>query len=688
MKIITAPAHTAVLSNIESTSSFKIKATARSFQILSSSLYANKIRAVIRELSTNAYDSHVDAGNTETPFDVHLPNSLEPWFSIRDYGTGLSHDEVTRIYTTYFESTKTEDNLSSGCLGLGSKSPFAITDNFSVTAIKNGIKGVYSAYINDQGVPSIALMTTDTTDEHSGVEIKFAVITDFYKFKEEASTVYTYFKTKPVISGVDNFEIHTPTYLSRDIIEGVHQMSHSRYSIAVMGNIAYPIDIPNAHEVLGDLSNLLRFNLEMHFEIGELDFQVSREGLSYIPETIAAIKERLEKVNDQLVIKLAEEADKIDNLWDKTFFLHARAHNYLWSSATYKYMIDTNYKYPNNHMSITVTTEKLAEFNIHIKAFCKSSTQATYNINMNRGYDHDKQAYVDAWKFYVNQQPYFVINDTKLGAEERSKYHFKNHSELQHLTHMNVYVMSVLDKTKPMLIDEFLAFLDSPPRVLKASEMLKRERKVATKTDASIFKLSPTNVWKQAGRASDYSSTETYYYLRLSGFTVSFENADMSMNHVRQALIFSFTRLGYIDIHGVRKNDLEWVSKQSNWIDLEKHILDTLNALTQDYIDHCLKRTAPWLLVVKDLSNLDISDDSPLKAWVDSYSGVTHVSYDAADISYLINLYKLNLNVDSYAVLMQEYQAMKERYPLAFICKNEGDAIAEYIKAIDLMKGV
>ena len=70
-------------------SNYTIEASAKAFSILSDGLYANKIEAVIRELSTNAYDSHVDAGHPDKPFLVHLPNRFKPVFYIRDYGTGL-----------------------------------------------------------------------------------------------------------------------------------------------------------------------------------------------------------------------------------------------------------------------------------------------------------------------------------------------------------------------------------------------------------------------------------------------------------------------------------------------------------------------------------------------------------------------------------------------------------------------
>ena len=94
------PENQAILSNVGEIGEFRIRNSAKAFNILSSGLYANKIRAIIRELSCNAVDSHVAAGKAGVPFEVHLPNSLDPFFSIRDFGTGLTHEQVTNIYTT------------------------------------------------------------------------------------------------------------------------------------------------------------------------------------------------------------------------------------------------------------------------------------------------------------------------------------------------------------------------------------------------------------------------------------------------------------------------------------------------------------------------------------------------------------------------------------------------------------
>jgi len=177
-----------VLSNVGEVGEFRIRNSAKAFSILSSGLYANKVRAIIREYSCNAVDSHVEAGRADTPFDVHLPNSLEPWFAVRDYGVGLDEQQVRNIFTTYFESTKTATDELIGGLGLGSKSAFSYTDNFTIVAVKAGIKRVFTAFINDQGVPSIAPMGEEASNEPNGVEIRFAVEDsyDFRKFYNEA----------------------------------------------------------------------------------------------------------------------------------------------------------------------------------------------------------------------------------------------------------------------------------------------------------------------------------------------------------------------------------------------------------------------------------------------------------------------------------------------------------------------
>jgi hypothetical protein len=310
-------------------SNYTIEASAKAFSILSDGLYANKIEAVIRELSTNAYDAHVDAGHPEKCFDVHLPNRFEPSFSIRDYGTGLSHEDCMSLYTTYFGSNKTSSNDAVGCLGLGSKSPFAYTDSFIVTSYFNGKKRVYNSYKNERDEPVFALLNEEDSNAPVGMEISFAVEQeDVNEFEETAQSVYKFFKTLPMLVGKDSTELFVIEKEVEYIIEGsnwglvkkplsgnrTHYDYHNKEdnALAIMGQIAYPLDSSQFEDE--DVQALLNSEAHIHFNIGELDITPSREALSYNEYTKRAIKETVECILLEMKEVIEESFDECETL--------------------------------------------------------------------------------------------------------------------------------------------------------------------------------------------------------------------------------------------------------------------------------------------------------------------------------------------------------------------------------------
>lgn len=184
--------------------SFNIQATGAAFDTLSSRLYSNPILAVVRELSTNANDAHIEAG-VDKPFQLHIPTEIEPFFYIRDYGNGIPEDLIYNIYTTFFMSTKTEDENQTGYFGLGSKSPYALIDKYTVTSYCEGRKKVY-AMEKSNGLPTVEKIEDVETKEESGLEIKFdyknAYSSDYRRFMDEA---INFFKGTSFLPNV-NFE--------------------------------------------------------------------------------------------------------------------------------------------------------------------------------------------------------------------------------------------------------------------------------------------------------------------------------------------------------------------------------------------------------------------------------------------------------------------------------------------------
>lgn len=719
MIINSAPQNEAIMSNVGQIGEFRIRNSAKAFNILSSGLYANKVRAIIRELSCNAVDSHAAAGKKDTPFDVHLPNSLEPWFSIRDYGTGLSADQVTNIYTTYFESTKTASNEFIGALGLGSKSPFSYTDNFTVTAVKDGVKGVYTAFINEAGVPSIAKMMDEQTTDPAGVEVRFAVEDryDFDKFRQEAKYVYEYFKLRPVISGNADFKFKDPEYKEENIIPGVHYSNDNHRSYAIMGNIKYPIDVPNADKCLDGLQGLLNCGLVMEFNIGELDFQASREGLSYIPQTIDAIKTKLQALNAQLAIHIAQEADKIDNLWERALYLSKRHHDALFHQAVSKYAIDTKFELFTPHTSrynalktFKMPVKELAsKYNLVVRGFSKSRSYAVCStIKPSHSYDNinGQSVLVDEWQFQVSDDTFFVINDTKVGATERAKHHWKNSTDKTNSYQSNVYVLEAVDKTKPFNTKAFLKALSNPPesKILLASSLLEKERAGSMGQNVTIMRLEEGRsnswrdrremVWRDGGKADKFDTKTTYYYLPLSGYKNLgiVEDIKSLEVHLRTSGVFKE------DIYGVRKTDIEWVKTQKNWVNLDEHIKGKLAKLGQSDVMGLVKQSIDWKELFQYNATKHIANaNSPYLVLFNTFKDVKESDQKMRQsLEWLCRQYKVatSTNVDP-ATLIDKYntevEAIKKRYPLIkglSKYSTEGADLGEYINLIDTQKGV
>ena len=706
-----------VLGGVSEVGEFRIRNSAKAFSILSSGLYANKIKAIIRELSTNAVDSHVAAGRADTPFDVHLPNSLEPWFAIRDYGTGLDHDQVTQIYTTYFESTKTGSNDFVGALGLGSKSPFAYTDNFTVTAVKDGVKRIYSAFINPQGVPSIAKMGEEATADLSGVEIKFSVNDqwEYSKFRTEAASVYKYFTLRPVVSGNADFAIREVDYDVKDIAPGVHSRKGGSYeaSTAVMGNIAYPIDIPQAQQKeLGGLADLLDCNLEIHFGIGELDFQASREGLSYIPQTVQAIKRKLEEVNSVLAERVKADADKITNAWQKAHFLLDRQDSRLWRNAVIKYISDTKFDMVHTDSNwvrakaFSLTPEDLAKkYNIVLTGFLKTDYSKTmHTITTNNYYNTITKDYDKKWEIDPVKGIVFVENDLNKGALARAKYHWSTNKLVEGVRQNSVFIASPADADKPMKFAALMKHLQQPNNVVKASALTEKPKadRVSTATGEKVNILHleyrthgyrPEIVWANAGKASDFDST-VRYYVPLVGY-----NAQTTMISEVKNFLGNLKRSGIkefadVQVYGVRKTDLAWVEQQANWVNLETHFEQLVNSYDKQKLKGVLSPNIDIFNRLRYTSEVvkGIDANSPFKTMYEATRTVnTKERVDASAIDYVLKTFKSTVSVaDAKAEVDSAAAEITARYPLLARIDWHTDAnmIAEYINMVDAAKGV
>jgi hypothetical protein len=325
---------------------YEVESSVKMMDMLSNFLYKDKIRAVIRELSTNAWDSHIEAGKKDTPFLVQLPTRVAPTFRIRDYGTGMSPEKVEKMYRKYGRSDKGDSNDVQGCMGIGSKVGFCYTKTFTSVSYYNGMKHVWINAKDATGRPSLMRIESTPTDEPNGFEVYFDVKEkDCIEFTTTAKKVYRPFPVQPIVKGgmSDNFQVEPIKYVmkAKDGSWGLKNDSQNS-SLAIMGFVEYPIepkffgDEELTHEQLEEKDNqwgrnsywgysgtqrnkyerLLSLGIDLHFEIGEVEMDMSREGLQYIGPTIDAIKAKLDEALEEIKEQLNKKFEGCDNLWD------------------------------------------------------------------------------------------------------------------------------------------------------------------------------------------------------------------------------------------------------------------------------------------------------------------------------------------------------------------------------------
>lgn len=293
----------------------QIAATATAMKVLSKNLYSNPILAVLREVGTNAADAHISAGIGEKPFEVYLPTYQNQVLRIRDYGSGIHPDKVIDIFATYFSSTKTEDNTVTGCLGLGSKSPLAISDQFTVEIWFEGYYYVWSIYKDEEGFPCVPNgrpSLIEPTVEPTGVQITIPV-SDHRNFEETAKALYCHFSPIPnVWKGSNKVDIKRPesvdSYPSCTFEDG-------EGCYALMGNICYPINSSisglEGYRNLGSNNKVI-----IPFEIGQLEFAASREALEYNKKVLHTLKQKYKDIIAEFQVEVQKKIDKEKNPFD------------------------------------------------------------------------------------------------------------------------------------------------------------------------------------------------------------------------------------------------------------------------------------------------------------------------------------------------------------------------------------
>ena len=256
-------------------------------------LYSDPHLSVIREYVANGIDSHIEAGN-DAPVEVTLPNDWSPLLVIKDQGVGMSRDDVFR-YGTYGSSDKRDNLKVVGNFGMGSKSALAITNSFTITAVKDGEYTVANIGRNDEGHGQVDIITNEPTDQPNGVTISIPIAPrSFWSIKDKAEQVVKCLPAGRVsVDGVLNTDIRaTLSQISDDVFvsEGVWGKTsvHGVYVTVVSGGFGYKVPYEEINRIGDTLGkDFLAVPNQMLIDVptGSVDLTPSRESLRMTSRT-------------------------------------------------------------------------------------------------------------------------------------------------------------------------------------------------------------------------------------------------------------------------------------------------------------------------------------------------------------------------------------------------------------------
>jgi hypothetical protein len=263
-------------------------------------LYSDPEMAVLREYSCNARDSHLAVGQTR-PIEITLPSNFDQYLVIEDFGLGLSIDDITEIYSRYGASTKRGTNEQTGMLGLGSKSALTYATQFTMTAVKDGVRSEVLISVKVDGSGKMEVMDTVTTNEPNGVRITIPSSPQ-NKFAEKASRFFQYWADGTVL--VNGEQPETIGDLT-DIGDGMFITDTERSwqtreynDIIVMGGVPYPVP----SEYKSKLENVSRKYCVFYVPMGDVDFVPSREEMNLTPRT----KQYLSDLIDRFIVNVGK----------------------------------------------------------------------------------------------------------------------------------------------------------------------------------------------------------------------------------------------------------------------------------------------------------------------------------------------------------------------------------------------
>lgn len=281
--------------------------------MLSTGLYANPLRTMLQEIMFNAWDAHRMGNCQDKPIDVYLNETTG--LIVRDYGPGIAPKDMRPIYCIYGNSTKRKDDNQTGGFGLGSKSPYAYNDSFTVTSHHDQKKSMYlmkRVSEENNGGPGMTPIIQEVDTSEKGL-----MVTVPMKNERDIERSYDYIKDIAYLSGI-KLNLHlegeeTETIESEFVAPGewIHSDDDRGNLFAVYGGVRYKIveddGYRDEYNFVKKMARLIG-TMYIGFAPSTLTPLPNREGLNMSERSIESIKSQLETMQEAFELMLIPAA--------------------------------------------------------------------------------------------------------------------------------------------------------------------------------------------------------------------------------------------------------------------------------------------------------------------------------------------------------------------------------------------
>ena len=544
--------------------------------LLSSNLYSNPEDSFIREIVSNGWDSHVEAGTTDTPLVVRFKyNNYDYNITIRDYGTGLSKEQFENIYCKIGTSTKRSSNNYLGCFGIGKFATMAVSKVAYITSYYNGVARLY-IMTKDGNSITTNLMSETPTSEKNGLEITVKNISDKYRYREAFKNL-AFFPNVYIdgdFSEYNNIKIKRYKYFTVTTEEFSNKL--------LLGNVLYPLDrsiIPV--ELREFYDSIVKSGIVFNFNIGELQVTPNRESIIYNTQTNNLIIQRIKDAKEEMTSILKPFIEKdFDNPY---LYYSIKRTNFCFNFIDNK-LVTCNYDYEHpmfriDMFSFKITLNGKNIDNIQLINYLKSHIPNIKAIvTRDRVYKEDKTW--NARRLINNDTKIIIVPSTLKLSQHLKNYlveHYYNHILITPTTlqeYKQAYTNGVYRQIGFTVEEDFIIEscykdlinrstsidFDNDSAFIAFKEAVKAEAK-ANKVPANTGKVI-LSVYLAGKSAFNYRKREFDSYAKALKYIKELKGGTLYKNLDNLSIASTATSMGY-NVISANKKVLEWLSKEN-----------------------------------------------------------------------------------------------------------------------------